>query len=76
VAKSSQSFEALPEAPTGMTFNQGVKRLDNILICYRSRNRNSIVGRTGKPDTATTSLHGQSMLNNEIDCSVPLLERP
>jgi hypothetical protein len=76
LAKPAQSFEAFPEAPSGMTFNQGIKRLDDVLIRNRSRNLNSVVGRTGKPDTATASLYGQPVFSNEIDNSVSLLERP
>lgn len=59
-----------------MAFNQGIKSLDDVLIRFRGRNRNSVVGRTGKTDTVATTLHGQPVLSDEVDYSVSLLERP
>ena len=76
LAKPTQSFEAFPETPSWMTFNQSIKSLDDVLIPDRSRDRNSVIGRTGKPDTATTPLYRQPVFNNEIDSGVSLLGRP
>jgi len=72
---SAQHLEAFPEPPAGMLVDQSIDCLNDFSIAIMPFG-DLVIGRPRESDVATTALHRQMMLGNQVSYCFVFIRRP